>query len=92
MVLLTTTIESLTFEDCAMELQQFMRLSVDITEALAFVHDRHVVHNSVHPRCILYSAKEDCYKLSGFEWATMGPSEAPSFLNFRDVGMYNEDE
>lgn len=83
--------------DVPMPLGEFLRLAVNITEALAFVHERNIIHNAIHPRyfatikctdsyrCILYSPEEDCYKLTGFGWATIGSSD-PALKIFEAKG------
>lgn len=58
-------------------LKEFMRIATHTTEALAFLHEHDILHNAIHPRRILYSPEDNCYKLTGFGWATMGPSDKP---------------
>jgi hypothetical protein len=36
--------------DLPLPMKEFMRLAIDIAEALAFVHDYNIVHNSIQPR------------------------------------------
>ena len=69
-----------------MNLNEFMRLAVNITEAIAMIHERNIMHNAINPkyvscfsclikRCIMYSAEQDCYKITSFGWASVGCSE-----------------
>lgn len=44
--------------------------------------------NSLEYRCILYSPKDDCYKLTGFEWASINFSESP-MVGFESKGKGN---
>jgi hypothetical protein len=62
-------------------LGEFFRLAVNVTEAVAAIHQEHLIHNAICSRLlmfialshflryVLYSPVQDCYKLTGFEMA-----------------------
>jgi hypothetical protein len=35
-----------------MAFKEFLKMAIHISEALAYVHERNIVHNAIHPRYI----------------------------------------
>lgn len=78
-----------------MSLPEFLKMAVQITDALAYIHDCNVLHNNINPtyvvwvagdnscRAILYSPEDQGYKLTELGWATSCPSDKSFRSNIR---------
>eukprot|EP01127_Copromyxa_protea_P009181 TRINITY_DN2145_c0_g1_i9.p1 TRINITY_DN2145_c0_g1~~TRINITY_DN2145_c0_g1_i9.p1 ORF type:complete len:1144 (-),score=141.97 TRINITY_DN2145_c0_g1_i9:2628-5960(-) len=86
-------VQCLKLQNEPMPLKEFIKLAVHISEAVAYMHERDILHNAIHPKVILYSPETDTYKLTGFGWATTGSAEnALNFFEEKDDLIYQSPE
>ncbi|MEI7847807.1 MAG: serine/threonine-protein kinase PknK, partial [Chloroflexota bacterium] len=62
-------------------LVDFLKLAIDITQALAYIHARHVIHKDINPSNLVFNPRTGQVKIIDFGIATFLSTEKQFFCN-----------